>query len=133
MAQGALAEAIDAYGDDIVPQEPLPPVGTLGFRVNNYGMLKWGDLFNARQLLALSTLARSIRMARKHLAECHGQEFATAVGSYVACLVDKHADYNATLTSWHYNNQTDNTCVHSASIGNGLGLLRDESCWRLLW
>ena len=39
-----------------VPDEPLPPIGTLGFRVQRYGMLQWGDLFTARQKVALSTL-----------------------------------------------------------------------------
>ena len=28
-----------------IPDEPLPPVGTLGFRVQRYGMRRWGDLF----------------------------------------------------------------------------------------
>ena len=37
-----------------VPDEPLPPIGTLGFRVQRYGMLQWGDLFTARQKVALS-------------------------------------------------------------------------------
>jgi adenine-specific DNA methylase len=41
-----------------VPDEPLPPIGTLGFRVQRYGMLQWGDLFTARQKVALVTLAR---------------------------------------------------------------------------
>ncbi len=41
-----------------VPDEPLPPIGTLGFRVQRYGMLQWGDLFTARQKLALVTLCR---------------------------------------------------------------------------
>jgi putative DNA methylase len=36
-----------------VPDEPLPPIGTLGFRVQRYGMLQWGDLFTARQKIAL--------------------------------------------------------------------------------
>lgn len=40
-----------------VPDEPLPPIGTLGFRVQRYGMLRWGDMFTARQNLALSTYA----------------------------------------------------------------------------
>ncbi len=40
-----------------VPDEPLPPVGTLGFRVQRYGMLQWGDLFTARQMVALLTIA----------------------------------------------------------------------------
>jgi len=44
-----------------VPDEPLPPIGTLGFRVQRYGMLKWGDLFTARQKLILSTFANILR------------------------------------------------------------------------
>ena len=43
-----------------VPDEPLPPIGTLGFRVQRYGMLRWGDLFTARQAVALSALAAQI-------------------------------------------------------------------------
>ena len=39
-----------------VPDEPLPPIGTLGFRVQRYGMLQWGDLFAARQKVALGVL-----------------------------------------------------------------------------
>jgi len=41
-----------------VPDEPLPPIGTLGFRIHRYGMLQWGDLFTARQKLALLCLGR---------------------------------------------------------------------------
>jgi adenine-specific DNA methylase len=44
-----------------IPDEPLPPVGTLGFRVQRYGMLQWGDLFTARQKLALSTFSTLIQ------------------------------------------------------------------------
>jgi adenine-specific DNA methylase len=41
-----------------VPDELLPPIGTLGFRVQRYGMLQWGDLFTARQKVTMVTLAR---------------------------------------------------------------------------
>ena len=41
-----------------VPDEPLPPIGTLGFRVQRYGMVEWGQLSTARQKLALITVAR---------------------------------------------------------------------------
>ena len=44
-----------------VPDEPLPPIGTLGFRVQRYGMLQWGDLFTARQKAALVSLGRSLQ------------------------------------------------------------------------
>jgi len=40
-------------GASRVPDEGLPPVGTLGFRVQRYGVSRWGDLFTARQKLAL--------------------------------------------------------------------------------
>jgi len=35
-----------------VPDEPLPPIGTLGFRLQRYGMIEWGDLFTTRQKVA---------------------------------------------------------------------------------
>ncbi len=44
-----------------VPDEPLPPIGTLGFRVQRYGMLQWGDLFTARQKVAMVELGRFAR------------------------------------------------------------------------
>ena len=44
-----------------VPDEPLPPIGTLGFRVQRYGVLKWGDLFTARQKLALISISSGVR------------------------------------------------------------------------
>lgn len=43
------------------PDELLPPIGTLGFRVQRYGMLCWSDLFTARQRLTLSTISDLIR------------------------------------------------------------------------
>lgn len=39
-------ELWDRWGFDPVPDEDLPPKDTLGFRVQRYGILKWGDLFN---------------------------------------------------------------------------------------
>jgi putative DNA methylase len=47
-------------GDSSVPDEALPAIGTLGFRVQRYGMLQWGDLFTARQRLAMVTLCAVI-------------------------------------------------------------------------
>ena len=46
-----------------VPDEPLPPIGTLGFRVQRYGMLQWGDLFTARQKVALATFGSALQFA----------------------------------------------------------------------
>lgn len=43
-----------------LPNEPLPPIGTLGFRVQRYGMLEWKHLFTARQGITLLCLAKTI-------------------------------------------------------------------------
>ena len=64
-AQTQLAETLGEWerggkqGLCPVPDEPLPPIGTLGFRVQRYGMLQWGDLFTARQKVALVELGAS--------------------------------------------------------------------------
>ena len=59
LAQGRVARILDEWEQDgrqdlcPIPDEPLPPIGTLGFRVQRYGMLRWDDLFTARQQAAL--------------------------------------------------------------------------------
>ena len=39
----------------------------LGFRIGNYGMTKWSDLFTDRQLVALSTFADIAQLAHKRM------------------------------------------------------------------
>jgi adenine-specific DNA methylase len=57
----ALAQERLPSGLSIIPDEPMPPVGTLGFRVQRYGVAQWGHLFTARQKVVLSRLASEIR------------------------------------------------------------------------
>jgi len=54
----------ESGGISLIPNEPLPPQGTLGFRIRRYGMTTWGDLFSDRQKLTLLTFAAKIRAAR---------------------------------------------------------------------
>ena len=44
-----------------IPNELLPPQGTLGFRVQLYGAQEWGDLFTVRQKFALYCISEKIR------------------------------------------------------------------------
>ena len=66
LAQARIARILDEWerggkrGLCPVPDEPLPSVGTLGFRVQRYGMLQWGDLFTARQKVAFVILSKAI-------------------------------------------------------------------------
>ena len=66
-AQEQVAQALGEWERDgkqglcPVPDEPLPPIGTLGFRVQRYGMMQWGDLFTARQQVAIGMLISLVR------------------------------------------------------------------------
>lgn len=56
-------QASPGKGLSSVPDEALPAKGTLGFRVQNYGVLRWADVFSPRQALTLATISRLVRAA----------------------------------------------------------------------
>jgi len=92
----------EEWGMDPVPDEPLPPLETLGFRVQRYGLTRWGDLFNARQKLALLTFAAAVRRAHKEmLAQGTDPDFAKAVVTYLAITFNRLADKNANLVVYN--------------------------------
>ena len=94
-AQGRVAQILEEWersgkqGLCPVPDEPLPPIGTLGFRVQRYGMLQWGDLFTARQKVAMVALGHPI----KELSNTHLRDI-------VAFGVSKQSDFNSSLSRW---------------------------------
>ena len=71
-----------------VPDEPLPPIGTLGFRVQRYGMLQWDDLFTARQKVALVALARLVSKSPESL------------GLLLAIAANRTAGGGASTSAW---------------------------------
>ena len=89
------------WGMDAVPDEPLPPKGTLGFRVQGYGILKWGDIFNTRQKLALITFVEKVKAAYQQMVvEGVDGEYARAVMSYLALCISRCSDFEDTLVTW---------------------------------
>jgi putative DNA methylase len=107
------AQLREEWGMDPVPDEPLPPLETLGFRVQRYGLTRWGDLFNPRQKLALITFAEKVRQAHAHLlAQGAEPEFAKAVATYLALALDMMAALSQ----------------HSGSMGQHIG--GDKACFR---
>jgi adenine-specific DNA methylase len=92
-AQERLARTIQEWeragreGIRPTPDESLPPVGALGFRVQRYGMLQWDDLFTARQKIALAELARATRAC-------------AAVPEVVSLALGKLADMCNALCGW---------------------------------
>jgi adenine-specific DNA methylase len=84
----------------LVPEEPLPPQGTLGFRVQLYGMMQWQNLFTARQLLALTTLVRLVGKAGEEIAALAAPDMTKAVQTCLAMALGRQADYLSSLTIW---------------------------------
>jgi len=85
----------------LVPDEPLPPQGTLGFRVQLYGMEQWGDLFTPRQALALTTLARLVREAGERMRAEGEPGLAEAVQTGLAMAVDRCSNQFSSLSKWN--------------------------------
>lgn len=92
-----------------IPDQPLPPDGTLGFRVNKYGYKTWGELFNSRQKLALITFIEKVQKAYKNtIRDISDDEYAKAIATYLALIVSRCSDFESNLVRWF--NHVENAC-----------------------
>ena len=98
-----------------VPETGLPE-RALGFRVQQYGMTKWCDLFTPRQLVALTTFSDLIQDAMEQVKHDDGHldddlslrdggngavAYAEAIGVYLAFAVDRLAMTGNNLVRWN--------------------------------
>lgn len=95
----------------------------LGFRVGNYGITKWSDVFTDRQLVALTVFSDLVEEAIQRVRTDAGgaksdddgrslreggrgaAAYADAVGTYLSFAVDKTADLASTVCHWQPNPQ----------------------------
>ncbi|MNJ23096.1 hypothetical protein D3C77_174740 [compost metagenome] len=107
----------------LATQADWKPVGDIPTRMTGgnctpYGLVTWGDLFTARQLVALTTFSDLVQEAIIRAREdalvagmvddglgldqggCGAAAYAQAVGVYLAFAVDKATDRNTTLCAW---------------------------------
>jgi putative DNA methylase len=95
-------DLLEEWGMDPVPDESLPPLGTLGFRIQRYGMITWGDLFNSRQKLAIITFVEKARKAYlKMIDEKRDEDYAKAIITYLGLLINRVSDFETNLCRWH--------------------------------
>jgi len=78
-----------------VPDEPLPLMSGV-FNVPLYGMNTWGDLFSARQKVALITFGRSIL----------GSSLDQAIIECICPALSKIADFNSACSRWAASRET---------------------------
>ena len=84
----------------LVPDEPIT-FDPQNMKVRTYGMMTWGELFNERQLLSLTTFSRLVGEAHAAM-RSHGldEDYAKAVATYLGIAVDRLADRASTLCRW---------------------------------
>jgi adenine-specific DNA methylase len=87
----------------LIPVEPLPPQGSLGFRIQKYGMETWGDAFTSRQTLALNTFVKVVRNAHEEiLKENWDPDFGRAVTTCLSLVVTNFAQFFSSLSYYSY-------------------------------
>jgi len=90
------------WGIDPVPDESLDKGLVEHRRLVKYGRLKWGDIFNSRQKLALITFTEKTRQAYKQMIEAgYEKDYAKIVAGYLGVVVDRLADYQNQLCRWY--------------------------------
>ncbi|MDD9981730.1 MAG: hypothetical protein OXU81_10290, partial [Gammaproteobacteria bacterium] len=100
-----------------MPETELPQ-RALGFRVQEYGMLRWRDLFTSRQLVALTTFADLAGEARERIRQdalvaglpdderalhdggTGATAYAEAVSLYLSFAVDRVVDRHTSIATW---------------------------------
>jgi putative DNA methylase len=91
----------EEWGMEPVPDEKIPTRCHEVDRMPMYGIYTWGEVFNARQRLALVTFADLVRRAHAEmLAQGADPEFAKAVATYLALTVNRMAASYNTLCRW---------------------------------
>ena len=107
-------EIIRTLGDQGFPSEPITPdrpsPNSRGLSaVVRYGLERFGDLYNDRQLLAMTTFSRCVRLLP--ITSVPDEEYSRAIKSYLALSVSRLSDYMSTLCI--FNNVGGRGVVHT--------------------
>ncbi len=101
------------WGLSPVPDERMPEIKSraLGYRVGNYNINTYGELFNARQQLALITFTEKLRAAYTEMCAQTPVDidYAAAVTTCLSLWVNRIADTGANLCPWNNTGESVST------------------------
>ena len=100
----ALARESRGEGLSFVPNENIEDSEPRRIPLPIYGMTRWSDLFNDRQLLVPGTFCRIVRDL--DLSSEADRNFASAIKTILALSASKLADRNSSLCRWIYQNES---------------------------
>jgi putative DNA methylase len=84
---------------EFVPNEPI--IESRMISLTQYGIERWSDVYNRRQLLQLITFIEKCRSAYDQIVEnTQDPEYAKALVTYLSFAVDHVANYNSILAGW---------------------------------
>lgn len=84
-----------------IPNEPIFSADTRAFFTHLYGLDTFGKLFTSRQLLALMTFAKWVKLAHQKMEQQgYEEEFGKAIATYLGILCDRLADRCSTICRW---------------------------------
>src|SRR5690606_10094729 len=84
----------------LVPNEPYPEQSN-DPRPRIYGMPTWADFFSPRQLLAMLTSLQVLSDMQQEMSSEMNQTRVYAISTFLGLALDKAADWNAILCTWH--------------------------------
>jgi len=84
----------------LVPNEILPLTEIRRISPLVYGMMSWGDFFNDRQALSLTTLVRLCNSLDQKLGNSP-DEIKKALRTFLSLAISRQTDYTTSLCSWH--------------------------------
>lgn len=86
----------------LIPDELLPYLRSI-FNIQLLGVNHWGDLFNARQLLALTTFVKYIRAVPDQINKTEEPSLQAAIVACLALTLSKLTDLANSLCAWEPN------------------------------
>jgi adenine-specific DNA methylase len=121
-ASKELARRVKAHKGElsVFPTEVIPMTEIRRISVPIYGMTSWGDLFSARQTLALSTFVGLLHRVRHKLRE-QDPELARAVTTILSLAVSRFSDICNALCMW----EATKTQVRHMFTRQAIGMLWD--------
>ncbi len=96
-----------------IPSEELADDGR-SVTVKKY-LQYWYRLFNPRQLLILSTMAKEIHDLTEELCK-ENPEYATAIGTYLSMMLTNHLNHNSRCTVWINTHQIISNSVFNRGL-----------------
>ena len=100
-AEREMAARWDGWeAEGLIPIENFPPGNDE--RPIVYGMPRWCDLFNQRQLLGHLHSIDCLNRLKTDIIDQLGAERGRAVVTYIQFAIDKSLDYNSRQTRWHF-------------------------------